>query len=156
MNNFFTFAAEMNRQKKMEKQVEHEGTIISMDNRSMTVRIVASSACNSCAAKGYCAPSENKNKDICVENFSGDFVLGEQVKVMMRQTMGFKALGIGYLTPFVLVLATLLIVFKTTGNELVGGLSALLILVPYYLTLKLLNPKMTKTFGFTVQKINAA
>jgi sigma-E factor negative regulatory protein RseC len=54
------------------------------------------------------------------------------------------------------VLITLSTVYGVTGNELVSGLSALLILVPYYLILKMLNQRITKLFGFTVQKINVA
>jgi sigma-E factor negative regulatory protein RseC len=138
----------------MEKQVEHEGTVASICGDTMIVRIVASSACSGCAAKGYCMPSENKDKDIRVDGFSGDFILGERVKVVMRQSLGLRALCIGYLIPFAVVLATLVVVYQVTGNEPASGLSALLILVPYYLIIKLLNRKITKTFGFTVQKIN--
>jgi len=140
----------------MEKQVEHEGTVVSVLEGAVVVRIIASSACNGCAAKSYCAPSENKDRDIRVEGFSGDFVSGERVKVYMQQSMGFKALCIGYLIPFVVVLATLVIALKTTGNELVSGLSALMILLPYYLIIRLLSQKISKSFGFTVQKINVA
>ena len=147
---------EIMNQNRMEKRVEHEGVVASVLDNTMIVRIVASSACNSCAAKSYCAPSENKDRDIRVEGFTGDFVSGEQVKVIMKQSLGVRAMCIGYLIPFAVVLVTLLVVFQVTGNELASGLSALLILVPYYLIIKLLNRKISKAFGFTVQKINIA
>ena len=140
----------------MEERIDHEGTVVSVFEDAVIVRVVASSACNNCAAKSFCAPSESKDKDIRVEGFSGDFVSGERVKVFMQQSMGFKALCIGYLIPFVVVLATLVIALKTTGNELVSGLSALMILLPYYLIIRLLSQKISKSFGFTVQKINVA
>ena len=140
----------------MEKQVEHEGTVASVCGNTMIVRIVASSACGGCAAKNYCVPLENKDRDILVEGFSGDFVSGDRVKVIMQQSLGIRALLIGYIVPFVVVLTMLLIVYQITGNELVSGLSALLILIPYYWTLKLLNRKISKPFGFTVQKIDVA
>jgi sigma-E factor negative regulatory protein RseC len=139
-----------------DRQVEHEGIVASVLGNTMIVRIIASSACTGCAARSSCKPSESKDKDIRVEGFSGDFVSGERVKVIMQQSLGIKALCIGYLIPFVVVLATLLVVFQTTKNELASGLSALLVLVPYYLIIKLLNRKITKSFGFTVQKINVA
>ena len=142
--------------KKLENQIEHEGTVISMNGNMMIVRIVASSACSGCTAKNYCGTAESKDKDIFIEGFSGDFVSGERVKVVMQSSMGFRALSIGYIIPFALALITLLIVFQFTGNELASGLSALLILVPYYLILHLFNRKISKTFGFTVQKINIA
>jgi len=138
----------------MEKQVEHEGTVVSVHGNTMIVRMVVSSACSACRAKSYCVPSGNKDRDLRIEGFSGDFVSGERVKVIMQQSMGVRALCLGYVIPFVAVLATLLIVFQTTGNELASGLSALLILAPYYLIIKLMNPKIAKVFGFTVQKIN--
>jgi len=140
----------------MEKHLEHEGTVDSICGNTMVVRIVASSACGSCAAKSHCIPSESKEKSIRVEGFSGNFVSGERVKVIMRQSLGFRALYIGYIVPLALTLVTLLLVYRFTGNELASGLSVLLVLPPYYLMLKLLNRKIAKTFGFTVQKIDIA
>ena len=140
----------------MEKQVEHEGTVASICGDIMIVRIVTSSACSGCAAKSHCMPSESDDKDIRVEGFSGDFVLGEKVKVVMKQSLGIRALCLGYMIPFAVVLVTLLVAYQVTGNELASGLTALLVLVPYYLILKLLNRKITQTFGFTVQKLNVA
>ena len=139
--------------KRMGKQVEHEGTVASIDGNTMIVRIVASSACGGCAAKGSCMPMGNKDMDIRVESFSGNFIAGEQVKVVMQQSLGMRALCIGYVIPFLLTLTTLIIVYQTTKNELVSGLSSLFVLVPYYVMLKLFNQKISKTFGFTVKKI---
>lgn len=140
----------------MEKHVEHEGTVVSVCGDTMIVRIIASPACAGCAAGNRCAPSGNKGRDIRVDGFSGDFVPGERVRVIMRQSMGIRALCIGYMIPFVVVLITLAAAYRITGDELAAGFCAILILVPYYGILRLLNRKITKTFGFTVQKINVA
>ena len=138
----------------MEKQIEHEGTIASISGDTMIVRIVASSACAGCAAKDRCNPSENQNKDIRIKSFSGEFVSGEKVKVLIQKSLGFRALFIGYLLPFIIVLITLIVTYQLTGNEPVSGLMSLLILAPYYVTIKIFNHKIDKTFGFTVKKIN--
>jgi len=122
----------------------------------MVVRIVASSACGACAAKNYCAPSESKDKEILVQGFSGEYVCGERVKVVMQQSLGFRALYIGYIVPLLLSLASLATVYRLTGNELASGLSILAVLVAYYSIIKLLNQKIAKSFGFTVQKIDIA
>ena len=140
----------------MEKRIEHEGTVSSICGNSMTVRIVAASACGGCAAQSCCMPSGNRDIDIRVDGFSGDFVSGERVRVIMRQSLGLRALCIGYLAPLAVVLTILPVVYVITGNELASGLLALFSLVPYYFILKLLNRKISKTFGFTVQKINVA
>ncbi len=138
----------------MKEQIEHEGTVASISGNTMIVRIVASSACAGCAAKSHCMPSENQDKDIRIEGFSGDFVSGERVKVLMQQSLGFRALFLGYILPFFVVLITLLTAYQLTGNELASGLASLLILIPYYLAIKLFHRKIEKTFGFTVKKIN--
>jgi len=140
----------------MKNHLEHEGTVASICGNTMVVRIVSSSACGGCAAKSYCIPSGSIDKDILVENFSGNFVSGERVKVVMRESLGFMALLVGYIIPFFVVMITLLIVYQITRNELVSGLSSLLVLIPYFFMIKLLNPKITKTFGFSVQKISIA
>lgn len=140
----------------MEKQVKHDGIVASINGNTMVVCIVASSACAGCTAKSHCVPSENQDRDIRIDGFSGEFAVGERVTVVMRQSLGIRALCIGYVLPFAAVLTTLLTVYQITSNELASGLSALLILLPYYLTVKLFHRKITKTFGFTVQKINIA
>ena len=137
----------------IKKQVEHEGFIASICGNTLTVRIEAPSACGGCAAHGYCMPFANKDRDIRVEAFSGDFVSGERVKVVMLQSSGMWALCMGYVIPFVVVLATLVVVYHISGSELVSGLTSLLVLIPYYLILKMFNPKISKSFGFTVKKI---
>ena len=136
----------------MEKHLEHEGTVTSISGSTMVVRIVSTSACGGCAAKSYCVPYGDNNREILIENFSGNFVLGERVTVIMKESLGFIALFVGYVTPFLVVMATLITSYLVTSNELVSGLLSLLVLVPYYFTIKLLNPKITKTFGFSVQK----
>ena len=138
----------------MEKQLKHEGTVASICGNSMVVRIGAPSACGSCAAKGYCLPFGNKDKDIRVEGFSGDFVSGERVKVVMQQSLGMRALCLGYIVPLAVAIASLTVALQVTDNELASGLLSLLVLVPYYFVLKMFNSKITKTFGFTVQKID--
>ena len=140
----------------LKQVVEHEGTVASICGNSMTVRIVVSTACNGCAAAGYCTPSENKSRDIHIDTFTGDFVSGERVKVVIRQSLGMRALCIGYIVPFAVMLVTLLAVYHSTGDELTSGLSALLVLIPYYLIVKLFNRKISKDFGYTIQKINIA
>ena len=140
----------------MEKHLEHEGTVFSINGNSMIVRIVSSSACGGCAAKSYCIPSGTSDKDILVESFSGNYISGERVRVVMRESLGFIALLVGYIVPFFVVMATLLSVYLVTRNELVSGLLSLFVLIPYFFMIKMLNPKITKTFGFTVQKINNA
>ncbi|MDR1672510.1 MAG: SoxR reducing system RseC family protein [Bacteroidales bacterium] len=138
----------------MEKKIRHEGIVISVFGNTLTVRIVSESACGGCVAKYHCVPSESKEKDIHVADVAENFVVGDRVMLILQQFLGFKAVCIGYLIPFVLSLAALLVTLPVTDSELAGGLAALLILAPYYLIVKCMRYKIDKTFGFTVQKID--
>ncbi|MFC2152872.1 SoxR reducing system RseC family protein, partial [Bacteroidota bacterium] len=63
-------------------------------------------------------------------------------------------LFLGYVLPFILVLSLLIVLTTITENEAVAGISALAILVPYYLILFLLKDKIRKKFTFTINKID--
>ena len=139
----------------MEGKIEHEGIVVAVSDSQLTVRMVALSACSNCAAKSHCVPSERKEVDIRVDHYSGAYQLGARVMVIMQQCLGFKALSIGYLLPFVVMMVCLLSVYQLTNNELTSGLASLLILIPYYIMVKLILHKTTrKSFDFQVKKID--
>jgi sigma-E factor negative regulatory protein RseC len=138
----------------MDKRIEHEGIVVDISDNKLTIRILALPACGGCVAKSHCMPSESKEIDICVDHYSGAYQLGERVMVVMQQSLGFKALGIGYLLPFVIMMVCLLVVYQLTDNELASGLAALLILIPYYIVVKLVLHKKSDIFDFQVKKMN--
>ena len=91
------------------KRISHEGVIASMSEDKVTVKITSYAACNSCHAKGACNISggeEEKLLNIPVPypNFS----IGEKVRVILDRSLGFRALFLGYVLPFLLVLTVLL------------------------------------------------
>jgi sigma-E factor negative regulatory protein RseC len=76
------------------------------------------------------------------------------VKILITKSMGLKALFLGYLLPFLMVLF-LLVLTKIVGmNDLVSGLVSLSVLMPYYLCLYLCREKVNKQFIFTLTKLN--
>jgi len=136
-----------------EKRISHEGVIASMSEDRVTVKITSYAACSSCHAKGACnmaGGEEEKLLHIPVPD--PDFHIGEKVKVILAQSLGFRALFLGYVLPFLLVLTMLLVMTAAGSNELVGGLASLMVLVPYYAGLKLMRRKVDNQFSFFVQK----
>lgn len=73
---------------------------------------------------------------------------------MFRESEGVKALFYGYLLPFILVLFALILSFETTGNEALAGLSALGILIPYYIILYFFRHSLKRAFNFELEKID--
>ncbi len=135
------------------KSIEHKGRIDSIDGNKINVNFLAMSGCASCHAKGVCSAADMQEKFVEVFDFTNQYKIGEEVNVTLRQSLGFRALFLGYVLPFILVLLILIILTSMTDNEAVAGLSALSVLVPYYLILFLLKDKIRKKFTFTINKI---
>ena len=134
------------------KQIDHVGTITKIENEKITVSILNVSACSGCHAKTACSMSDMKEKDIDIIDYSNGFKIDEKVKVVYQESLGWLALILAYVLPFVLVLITLFIASVFT-NELTSGLLALGILLPYYSLLYFFKDQLKKTFSFTIHKI---
>ncbi len=134
------------------KQIDHVGTITEIKDEKITVSILNVSACTGCHAKSACSMSDMKEKEIDIIDYSSSFKLGEEVKVVYQESLGWLALLLAYVLPFMLVLITLFIATAFT-NELISGIMALGILLPYYSLLYFFKDRLKKTFSFTIHKI---
>jgi sigma-E factor negative regulatory protein RseC len=133
-------------------EIKHEGIIEAIDKQQITVRFISHSACSECHAKGVCSVSDAKEKQIVIENPGNRYNTGEKVDIILARSLGFKALFWGYVLPFLIVFFTLIISLSLTNREGFAGIAALLILVPYYLLLKLFNHRITREFVFKLGK----
>ncbi|MRT93151.1 SoxR reducing system RseC family protein [Ancylomarina sp. 16SWW S1-10-2] len=134
------------------KQIDHVGTISDIKGEKIKVKILNVSACAACHAKSACTMSDMQEKDIDIIDYSGNFKLGEQVNITGKESLGWIALLLAYVIPFVLVLIVLFIASLFT-NELTSGLLSLAILIPYYYILYTFKEQLKKTFTFTIHKL---
>ncbi len=133
--------------------IVQQGRVISCEPGLVRVEIKASSACASCHAKGACPMGEEKVKVIEAACPEGQFQAGDLVEVSLDRSAGHRALGLGYLVPFVVVVAVLIVSQALGGSELQSGCTALAALIPYYFCLFLLKDRMKKDFQFTVKHV---
>jgi len=130
----------------------HPGIIHKIENDKIIVNIIAQSACASCHAKGMCSISDLEEKSIEVLKKSGkNYKTGEKVNVAMESSLGTKAVMIGYVIPFLIVLISLIILTIITNNEGFAGLISLVLLIPYYFGVYFHRDKLKKTFTFKIQ-----
>lgn len=134
-------------------KIDHEGIILSIEGEKITVGIVNVSACAGCHASGACSMADMKEKSIDVIDYSNQFSVGEKVKLSYRESLGWLALLWAYVLPFVVVILTLIISSLLTNNELLSGILALAVLIPYYIILSFFKGRFKKTFSFTIEKI---
>ena len=64
--------------------IKHRGIVDRVDGSHVVVRIVQTSACSSCSAKGLCNASESKEKWIDVYEVNASYRVGEEVVVCGR------------------------------------------------------------------------
>ena len=131
--------------------IRHAGIVRKADDQKIYVSIVAQSACASCQVKGACNITGLNEEIVEVATPPGsDYKTGDRVNVSMEKSLGARAVVLGYLLPFVLVLATLIISLEITSNQGIAGLVSLGILIPYYLVLYLNKNLMKRTFVFRI------
>ena len=144
--------------------IKHDGIVIAVNgDGTVRVRIVQTSACASCKAKAMCASAESKEKEILAlfvgeeakrrEGERQDIKLGDEVVVMVQQKMGWKAILLAYMLPFIVMMTVVAI-----GNGLLGireeviGTAALCAMGVYYIVLGFFKDKIQKDFSFTARK----
>jgi sigma-E factor negative regulatory protein RseC len=76
---------------------------------------------------------------------------GDRVTVLMKQSMGYAALFLGYVFPVIAVVAALVAFISLKLPELTSGLASLAILIPYYSILFFFRKTINEKFSFTLK-----
>ena len=138
----------------MTDKIKHLGVVEKVDGSHVTVRIVQTSACSSCSAKGLCNASESKEKLIDVYHNQVSCQIGEQVVVCGTTSMGMRAVLLAFGLPVLILLLALFVTMRITdGDALFSALVGLGTMVPYYLIIYINKSKMNRTFSFTIEKL---
>ena len=133
--------------------IKHRGVIEKIDGSHIIVRIVQTSACSACSAKGLCNASESKEKQIDVYGVQASYRVGEEVVVCGTTSMGMRAVMLAFGVPLLILLLMLFVAMRITdGDALLSAIVALLAVAPYYLVIYLMKDKMNKTFSFVIEK----
>jgi sigma-E factor negative regulatory protein RseC len=132
-------------------KIEHKGTVKEILDDLLLVKIVPESSCQSCRAKMFCG-ADGEEKIIEVSSWDEDYETGESVMVMLKESLGFKALFYGYIAPFLVILFSIVFMLSLGLNEGLTAIISLLLLAPYYGILYLYKDKLKKEFTFSIRK----
>jgi len=139
----------------MSKNIEHKGEIIEITPETIVVEILSKAACNSCVSKSACMVGESESKIVEVDNHGYQFFeIGETVNVVLKRSLGFKALWLSYVIPLIILLVLLVSLSGYGISELIIGLVIILSLAVYYFLIYLFRDKLKKEFIFTIEKLN--
>ena len=139
----------------MVTNIKHLGIVENINGSRLKVKIVQSSACSACSVKGHCSASETKEKIIDVYNKNNvPCQVGELVMIVGTTSMGMKAVLLAFVLPFIVLLLALIISLKLTGgDEAVSALVSLGTLVPYYLIIYICRNRLSRSFMFILESI---
>ena len=133
--------------------IKHRGVVEKIDGSHVVVRIVQTSACSACSAKGLCNASESKEKQIDVYESNPSYRIGEEVVLCGSTSMGMRAVLLAFGIPVLLLLFALFATMRITdGDALLSAIVAMLAIIPYYFVIYLMKDKMNKTFSFVIEK----
>lgn len=136
------------------KQIQHRGRVITVGQNKITAKIIGQPACLGCAAQTVCGLKEGKIKTVeAVVPNAGDFKPDEEVLIGISPAAGLTAAFWAYFLPLLLMLAVLICCLLSDVSELISGISAIIILIPYYFGLFLMRKRFKQKFAFTVSKI---
>ena len=133
-------------------EISHKGVIKSITPELTTVEILSTSACAECHAKGMCGMSESKVKEISVptDPYSVHEV-GDEVQVMLKKSMGLKAVWISYVIPLFILMILILSLSSVNVHEAYVGLGAIAGVALYYLVIYLFRNRLANGFVFYIK-----
>ena len=137
----------------MNRDIFHKGRIVSVTPQTTTVEIISESACSSCHAKGLCGLGESRTKAVQLPTSGWDgYREGDEVTLVLKASMGHKAVWIAYVIPLFVLMAVLLAMLLSGVGELASGLAAISAIAVYYLAVWLLRNKLKNEYIFNIKK----
>ena len=137
----------------MEKgTVSHKGKVVGMDPQWTTVQFTAQPACSACHAAGLCGMSGMQEKVVQVASDPyATYGISDEVEIVFKASMGFKAVWIAYMIPLLVLLAVFFGVSALGAGELASGLAGLGALAVYYTVVWLLRDRLRDEYVFTIK-----
>ena len=134
-------------------EISHTGTVLEMTPEFTTVEIVAQSACAACHAKSMCGVADEKQQIIMVPTDPyASYKVGDEVLVMLKKSMGMKAVWISYVIPLLILMILILSLSSVTEHEVYAGLAAIGGVALYYLVIYLFRDKLANDFVFYIKE----
>ncbi len=135
------------------KNIEHTGTVEDISSDIVSVKIQPRTACGSCKSKLYCGLKDVDDKVIEITtNKAKEYKIGQEVTITLKESLGYKALMIGYLIPLIILMVALIPMMLITNNEPLSALVAVSLMVPYYTIVYVKRNKLRKTFNFYIKE----
>lgn len=136
----------------MKEEVNHKGKVIKMTPQLTTVAILQHGACSACHAAGLCGMADIAEKAVEVPTDPyASYGVGDEVEVVLKASMGMKAVWLAYFIPLLVLLAVILGLIGLGVAEVPAGLGGIGAVAVYYLLLYVLRDKLKNEYVFTIK-----
>ena len=137
----------------MQEVVYHPGKVVSATEKEVLVQVERGGACAGCSNKTACIFGDSTTQIIPIKTPQAtSYTAGEDVTVSIKGSSGLKAVWYAYILPFVLLIATFILVRLLVDSEPLQILFALVPVAIYYIILYKRRDKMDKKFDFSISK----
>lgn len=133
-------------------EIAHKGMVKEIRDNVVFVEIQVSSACGACKAAAFCGTSEGGRLVEAKIPHGMHLEIGEEVSVKITESMGTKALLLGYGLPFVVVVLAIFVLIALGVGEGISALVSLVALAIYYFVMYLCRDRIKKEFNFIIEK----
>lgn len=135
------------------QDVSHKGRIVRITPQLTTVSIEQHGACAACHAAGLCGMSEVTEKAVEVPTDPHSrHQVGDEVEVLLKASMGMKAVWLAYGIPIAVLLASILGLGALGVGEVPSALGGLAAVAVYYLVLWLFRGRLQNEYVFTIKR----
>lgn len=124
--------------------------------RTTTVEIVSQPACSSCHAAGLCGMSEHVRKAVELPTPAcPPYGVGDEVEVLLKPSMGHKAVWLAYVIPLAILMGVLLTALHAGLGELGSALCSAVSVASYYLALWLARGRLRSEYVFAIRTLQS-
>lgn len=128
------------------------GKVLSMGPQVTRVAILQHGACGQCHAAGLCGMADLAEKVVEVPTDPyATYGVGDPVNVVLKASMGLKAVWLAYCIPLLVLLAVILGLMALGVAEVPAGLSGIGAVAVYYLILWLCRNRLRNEYIFTIK-----
>lgn len=133
-------------------EIVHSGRIVEISPEFTSVEIVSESACSACHAKGLCGVSESRTKVVQLPTRGwDDYKVGDEVQLVLKSSMGHRAVWLAYVIPLFILLAVMLGLLEAGVRDIVSAGVAVAAIAVYYFVLWLCRKKLQKEYIFNIK-----
>lgn len=134
----------------MSNNISHDGVVVKVEGRQVTVRFVQSSACSGCHAKQLCAAGDQKERLVVADSYGVPYAVGDAVRVSVTQSLARTAMWYAFGLP---VLIAMIAIFPLNAylGEIWACVAELVLLAVYYYVLYLQRDKLDRKVSFILE-----